>query len=297
MGTFIKLTKKDIEESLNGVRRQYLTGNLTKPQTLPYVSDKRVEIGITNYNTYTTEDVHFHTVATEYQYMISGWTKYKDINTGEEYEFKAGDFYCIKNNTTYAQKSKKGTRILFIKVPSINDKIIVEINEDVRKWYHDGLKTTRTDYAHLNKMPEANSIRPAAAVAIINNNSILMLKRTDNSKWALPGGTLELNESMIDCAVREVKEETALEVEIKDVIGTFTDPNIRVEYSDGEVRREFTIVYYGECTGSSIKLDNESTDYKWIKLNEVMGYPMADSQKRRIVAVINYLTNGTKRME
>ena len=36
-------------------------------------------------------------------------------------EFKKGDFYCIEKNTVYAQKSKKGTRILFIKVPSIND--------------------------------------------------------------------------------------------------------------------------------------------------------------------------------
>ncbi len=181
-------------------------------------------------------------------------------------------------------------------MPSINDKTIVEINDDVRKWYNDGLKTVRTDYAHLEIMPEANSIRPAAAVAIIKNNEILMLKRADNNKWTLPGGTLELNESMIACAVREVKEETALEVEIKDVIGTFTDPKIRVEYSDGEVRREFTVVYYGECSGSAIAIDNESTVYKWIKINEVMVYPMADSQKKRIEAVIDYITNGKKRL-
>ena len=296
MGNIIKINGQDIEKVLKGVSRQYLAGNLQRPQDLEFVREEHLDIGITDYDAYTTEVVHYHTEAVEYHYMISGWTKYLDPDTGIEYEFKKGDFYCIEKCTTYAQKSKKGTRILFIKVPSINDKHVVDTSEVIKKWYEAGLKTIRKDYAHEEVKPEANSMRPAAAVAIINDHKILMLKRIDNGKWTLPGGTMELNESLIDCAVREVKEETGLEINVTDVIGTYTDPDIRIEYSDGEVRREFTIVYFGTASNSEVVIDDESSAYAWIPVEKVMEYPMAESQKKRIGDVLNFCKTGEKRM-
>ena len=296
MGNIIKITSHDIEEVLKGVSRQYLVGNLKRPQELEFVEDEHLEIGITDYNTYTAELAHYHTEAVEYQYMLSGWTKYMDVTTGEVFEFKKGDFYCIEKDTVYAQKSKNGTRILFIKVPSINDKHVVETNERIRNWYKEGLQTVRTDYAHEKTMPEANSMRPAAAVAMISYEKILMLKRMDNGKWTLPGGTMKLNESLIDCAVREIKEETGLEVKVTDVIGTYTDPDIRIEYSDGEVRREFTIVYYGIATNSEVIIDDESSTYAWIPIKNIEKYSMSKSQQERIKDVIAFYKTGKKRM-
>ena len=296
MGKIIKIDNESIENVLSRVSRQYLAGNLKRPQELEFVRDENVEIGITDYKEYTTEPVHFHTEGVEYQYVISGWTKYMDADTGIEYEFKKGDFYCIETNTTYAQKSKKGTRILFIKVPSINDKHVVETSDFIKNWYEMGIKTVRKDYSHETNMPAANSLRPAAAVAIINSNRILMLKRVDNGKWTLPGGTMELGESLVDCAVREVKEESGLDVEVIDVIGTYTDPDIRIEYSDGEVRREFTIVYFGKVTENNVVIDNESSAYEWIPLQDVMRFPMAESQKKRIADVLRFIETGEKRM-
>ena len=132
-------------------------------------------------------------------------------------------------------------------------------------------------------------------MAIIQNESILMLKRSDNKRWTMPGGTLDFGESLIECAIREVKEETGLDIEITDIIGTYTDPNIRVAYSDGEVRQEFTIVYAGKCTSKYVVLDEESTDYKWVPLCEVNSLELASSQKRRIADVLAFHTSGTKR--
>jgi len=296
MGSFVVIKNKAIEDVLKCVSRQYLAGNLQMKQELGFVRDEHLEIGITDYNAYTTEVVHYHTEAVEYQYMLSGWTKYLNVSTDEEFEFKKGDFYCIEKNTTYAQKSKKGTRILFIKAPSINDKHVVEMNEKIKAWYAEGLKTIRTDYAYEKNMPEANSLRPAAAVAIINNDKILMLKRKDNDKWTLPGGTMELNESLINCAVREVKEETGLEVQVTEVIGTYTDPDIRIEYSDGEVRREFTIVYSGTASNSEVIINDESSAYAWIPIAEVEKYTMAKSQQERINDIIAFFNTGKKKM-
>lgn len=296
MGKFVKILNNEISESLKGVRRQYLAGNLKIPQVIEHIHTADLEIGISKYEVYTEEQPHYHNVATEYQYMISGMTEYLDTDTGEIHTFRKGDFYAIFSGTTYAQKCKAGTEILFIKFPSINDKEIVKTSEATAIWFAQRLRTIRRDYYHQSDMPKANSVRPAAAVAIIDKNKILLLKRKDNGKWTLPGGTLEYNESLSACALREVKEETGLDIEIVDIAGTYTDPDIRIEYSDGEIRREFTIVYIGKICGGNIRIDEESSAYQWIDLSDAANLEMVASQKIRINDVIIYLQTGNKRI-
>lgn len=292
--TIKKIESKEIINALQGLTRQYLVGNLQRPQILQHLFSSAVEIGISSYEKYTEEMPHRHSHATEYQYVLSGWTKYLDVESMTEYEFKAGDFYQITPGISYAQKSKAGTKILFIKVPSIDDKISVQVTPEVQKWYNEGLKTIRKDYANTPEMPEANSIRPAASVVIYNDNKILMLKRKDNQKWTLPGGTLEMNESLVQCAVREVEEECGLKVLILDTIGIYSNPNIRIEYSDGEVRREFTVVFYGVANNAQVIMDEESSAYRWITLEEIDLLPMAESQRNRIADVKKYILDNKK---
>lgn len=295
MGQIIKINNETIKKSLEKSTRQYFAGNLSKPQEIEFVRDERLEIGISSYSEYKHEPTHVHEIATEYQYMISGWTEYMDVETGKIYEFKRGDFFAIMPGTSYAQRVKAGTNILFIKTPSINDKKLVEISEEQQNWLDEKMKTVRTDYYYDLDAPQANAIKPAAAVAILNDKKeILMLHRKDNKKWTMPGGTLELGESMAECALREVREESGLDVKIEDIIGTYTDPNIRVAYSDGEVRQEFTIVYYGIAEEYDVKLDEESSNYVWVSLEEVLNLPLADSQRRRLVDVISYIRTGQK---
>ena len=288
MGKIIKIAGQDIENVLAGVSRQYLAGNLKRPQELDFIKDVHVEVGITDYSEYATEPVHFHTEAVEYQYMLSGWTMYMDVDTGDVYEFKTGDFYYIEKNTTYAQKSKKGTRILFIKVPSINDKNVVKTSEAVNAWYEKGLRTVRKDYSHEQNMPEANSVRPAAAVAIINDDRILMLKRVDNGKWTMPGGTLELNESLVDCAIREVREESGLVI----------DQSLLNDIGDEEYESR-----WGICLGKNFmavlggtidehqpgKGDGENEPFQWIPIEAVGCMPWAFGQDKRIYNIVNTL--------
>lgn len=287
MGIF-KIQNSEIRASLEGVRRQYLVGNLQLPQKLSFLKNDALEIGISSYKHYAEEILHKHTKATEYQYVLTGWTKYLNTDTFEEHEFKKGDFYAIDAGTPYAQKCKAGTEILFIKVPSINDKVAINPPQRVIDWFAEKLKTVRQDYNHQANMPPANSIRPAAAVAILDNDKVLMLKRRDSGKWTLPGGTLELTESLIDCAIREVQEESGLKISITDILGTYTDPDIRIQYSDGEVRREFTIVYVGKALNTEVSIDDESTGYQWVKLSQALSLPMADSQMQRISDVLEY---------
>ena len=131
---FKKLTASAINGALKDTTRQYLVGNLKLPQELTHIDDSNIEIGITDYKEYTAEDPHWHKVAYEYQYMISGETKYLDVETGEETHYVTGDFYRIDPKTKYAQKSIGGTTILFIKTPPGNDKVSMEADDNAQKW-------------------------------------------------------------------------------------------------------------------------------------------------------------------
>ena len=131
---FQKLNAEEIRTALQGNTRQYLVGQLKLPQSLSHIDDGNIEIGITDYKEYTSEPPHSHKVAFEYQYMISGETKYLDIDTNEETYYTAGDFYRIEPGTKYAQKALGGTTILFVKTPPGNDKIVEETTQAVKTW-------------------------------------------------------------------------------------------------------------------------------------------------------------------
>lgn len=114
---------KDIDEVLGKYKRQYLVGDLKREQELKHISKKNIEFGITYYSEDEYTLPHHHTIQEEYQYVIEGETEYKDIDTGEIVRYKKGDFYYIQTGTCYSQSTKNGTKILFIKTPSVNDKV------------------------------------------------------------------------------------------------------------------------------------------------------------------------------
>lgn len=294
MGKFYAIENDIIRNALKETSRQYLVGNLKKPQILPFLNSELAEIGITSYDDFCSETPHFHTFATEYQFVLSGYTEYIDTDTEEIHCFRAGDFYAILPMTKYAQRSKPGTKILFIKTPSVNDKTFAECTEKVTAWLSSKIESVRKDYYHKKNAPAPNSVRPATAAAIVRNGKLLMLKRKDNKKWTVPGGTLELNESLNNCMIREINEETGLDVEIVDIIGTYTDPEIVIEYSDGEVRREFTILYYCKEKGGSVLLDEESEEFIWVPLDKLEDLNCAESQKIRLKDIKEYFLSGKK---
>ncbi len=150
----------------------------------------------------------------------------------------------------------------------------------------------RRDYFYDSEAPKPNSIRPAAAVALFDSGgNILLLRRKDNDKWTMPGGTLDFGESLTYCAIREVREETGLQTRITGLIGTYTDPHILIAYSDGEVRQEFTFLYAAEIESgelNELKIDDESKEAAWVPLSSAVELPLAESQRRRLKDVVEY---------
>ena len=128
----------------------------------------------------------------------------------------------------------------------------------------------RVDYYNDPNAPQANSIAVAVSAFIQDDEGrILMIRRTDNDLYSIPGGQLELGETLSQAAVREVREETGIECEVTGVIGLYSNPSHVIAYDDGEVRQEFSICFRAVPVGGEVRTSNESKEVKWVLSNNV----------------------------
>ena len=141
----------------------------------------------------------------------------------------------------------------------------------------------RRDYLNDPDAPPANSLVPAASVVVVNDDGgILLQRRTDNNKWALPGGVMEIGESIADCARREVREETGLDVELLGIVGVYSDPGHVFAYDDGEVRQEFSLCFHARPTGGNLMHSAESHEVRFIPPIDIESMPMVPSIRLRL---------------
>lgn len=141
----------------------------------------------------------------------------------------------------------------------------------------------RIDYIDDPKAPKANSVVPSV-VAIVTDDEdrVLLIHKTDNNLWALPGGGHEIGESIADTVIREVKEETGYDVEVERVTGLYTNPGHVMEYDDGEVRQQFSIAFRAKFLGGTARTSSESRAVRWVHRNELEGLNLHPSMRLRI---------------
>lgn len=110
-----------------------------------------------------------------------------------------------------------------------------------------------------------------------------MIRRTDNGNWAMPGGAVDLGESLSQAGVRETKEESGVDCEITGLSGIYTDPGHVILYtSNGEVRQEFSIVLTARATGGQPTPSDETSEVRWVALDALADYQMDDSMRLRV---------------
>ena len=100
-------------------------------------------------------------------------------------------------------------------------------------------------------------VKAGVGVVIIDGQGrILLERRSDNGMWGLPGGSIEPGESVCDTALREVKEETGLEIRITGLLGVYSEPAGRiVTYPDkGDVAHLVDIALTAEIASGELTL-------------------------------------------
>jgi ADP-ribose pyrophosphatase YjhB (NUDIX family) len=142
----------------------------------------------------------------------------------------------------------------------------------------------RIDFFDDPAAPAATVIVPSVNVAVFNDaGDLLLIRRSDNGNWALPGGAVDLGESLPQAGVRETKEESGIDCEITGLSGIYTDPQHVLLYtSNGEVRQEFSIVLTARPAGGQLTGSSETSEARWVPRAEIAGCQMDRSMRLRV---------------
>lgn len=141
----------------------------------------------------------------------------------------------------------------------------------------------RTDYYRDPAAPAANSIVVAVTAFALNDaGQLLMIRRTDNDLYAIPGGAQEVGESISQTVVREVLEETGITVETAGLIGVYSDPEHVIAFTDGEVRQEFSICFRARPIGGEPRTSDESKEVLWVSPEQLDDLSIHPSIRLRI---------------
>jgi 8-oxo-dGTP pyrophosphatase MutT (NUDIX family) len=100
----------------------------------------------------------------------------------------------------------------------------------------------------------ALGVRPSVSAVIFDGRGRLLLQqRSDGGQWGLPGGSVEIGESVHDAVIREVREETGLRVTVLRLVGVYSEPTLQVvRYPDGNVWHYVNVCF--ECAVRSGEL-------------------------------------------
>lgn len=111
----------------------------------------------------------------------------------------------------------------------------------------------------------------AAAIIVNKEGQILLQSRADRDKWGLPGGCQELGERFQDTIIREIKEETNLDVREEDLelIDIVSGKSRTNEYPNGDAVINNTVLYCVRNYTGEIKWDEESKNMKFFDLDKL----------------------------
>lgn len=141
----------------------------------------------------------------------------------------------------------------------------------------------RTEHFHDPNGPRPNRI-VTAATAFVQDGAgrVLLIHRSDNGLWALPGGGQDVGEYIATTAERETHEETGYRVTVTGFIGVYSDPGHVIAYDDGEVRQQFALSFRAALDGGELATSDETPNVRWVAPEELDDLPMHPSVRLRV---------------
>lgn len=127
-------------------------------------------------------------------------------------------------------------------------------------------------------------LTPATGAVIFDatKERVLLIRRTDNGRWSLPGGGMDPGESAHECCGREVLEETGLVVRIGRLIGVYSSPHRIMKYADGNRRQGLTLSFEAESIGGELCITDETTEVGYFTQEEMSSMDVMEPSSERI---------------
>ena len=141
----------------------------------------------------------------------------------------------------------------------------------------------------------ALAVRPSVSAVIFDRRRRLLLQqRSDGGQWGLPGGSVEIGESVIDAVVREVREETGLTVAPRRLVGVYSAPGLQVvRYPDGNVWHYVNVCFECVVRGGTLTTCDETLALEWVALDALPSgllpnhrIRIRDARARRVAAFV-----------
>lgn len=110
----------------------------------------------------------------------------------------------------------------------------------------------------------------ASVVLFDEQGAVLLQHRTDFDVWGLPGGIQELGESIVECAHRELAEETGLTAGTLRLVGIYSEPRYDTVYPNGDQVQQYTLCFTGRCQGGEMRPDGlETSEQRFFAPDEI----------------------------
>ncbi len=139
---------------------------------------------------------------------------------------------------------------------------------------------------HIGKAPMLSA---GAALFVFNEkHQVLMQLRADFKMWGFIGGAMELGETFEETAVRELKEETNLNIVDLKFIKLLSGNDCYIKYPNGDEVYSVTAIYVvTKHTGDLELLDDESLELKWFDIDNLPDKISPGTKKRYIDGVLD----------
>jgi len=126
-------------------------------------------------------------------------------------------------------------------------------------------------FIHGERVGKLGRLAVGCSAGILHpaENKILLVRRADNGRWAVPGGYMEPGESAAEACAREVLEEAGLQVRVGRLIAVYSTPNILLEYPDGNRYQIVALYFAAEPTGGELRPSSETTEVGYFSLDEI----------------------------
>ena len=103
-----------------------------------------------------------------------------------------------------------------------------------------------------------------------DQDKVLMQLRTDYNQWGFPGGSMELGESFEETAMRELKEETNLDIKEMKLIKVLSGKDTYREYPNGDKLYDITALFVITKYDGELRVnDDESKKFDWFSINDL----------------------------